>query len=141
VSLSSKKSIHQTPTKSGIRSIEICRKKRHSQKPIKSGVRCMQRICNMRAFASSPGQQDFWVLNANMKRSKPPEPVQDFAVDDEWLTRSEAAQFLKRAKATLDFWAVTGQGPRFYRQLRFVRYRRSDLVAWSLRNPVDGATA
>jgi excisionase family DNA binding protein len=48
----------------------------------------------------------------------------------EWLTLQEVAERLKIPKATLDQWAHLGQGPRFAKFGRHVRYRFSDVIAW-----------
>ncbi|MFH7319774.1 helix-turn-helix transcriptional regulator [Desulfurivibrio sp. D14AmB] len=43
------------------------------------------------------------------------------------LTRQEAADFLGLKKGTLDVWATRGQGPRYLKLGRAVRYRLADL--------------
>jgi len=54
---------------------------------------------------------------------------------DEFLTPAEAADLIKFSVGTLANWRVLGGGPRFHRQGRYVRYLRSDLIAWQHRNP------
>ena len=49
---------------------------------------------------------------------------------DELLTTEEAAEDLRNSPRTLERYRVTGEGPRFLKIGKLVRYRRSDLVAW-----------
>jgi predicted DNA-binding transcriptional regulator AlpA len=46
------------------------------------------------------------------------------------LTQREAAQALRLSERTLERSRVTGQGPRFIRCGRSIRYRADDLIAW-----------
>lgn len=50
------------------------------------------------------------------------------------LTEGEAALVLGVSPATLATWRCRGQGPRFARHGRFVRYRRADLDKWLTAN-------
>ena len=61
-----------------------------------------------------------------------------FDDDDELWTRDKAAAFLEVRPATLEYWAVTGGGPRFYKLNRAVRYRKSEVVTWALSQPRGG---
>ena len=56
---------------------------------------------------------------------------------DRFVTEREAAEFLAASKATLNYWRVTGKGPRFYKHGRSVRYLLSDLAAWGTSRPVE----
>lgn len=48
------------------------------------------------------------------------------------LREQEAAQLLGFTPRTLQAWRVTGRGPTYIRiSSRAVRYRRSDLIAWT----------
>ncbi len=51
-------------------------------------------------------------------------------MDIEVLTTSEAAQYLRLGKPTLDRFRITGEGPSFCKLGGAVRYRRSDLDNW-----------
>lgn len=46
------------------------------------------------------------------------------------LTVAEAADYVRLGKPTLDRYRITGEGPRFAKMGRSVRYRRADLDAW-----------
>jgi excisionase family DNA binding protein len=48
----------------------------------------------------------------------------------EVLTTSEAAQYLRLGKPTLDRFRITGEGPNFCKLGGAVRYRRADLDNW-----------
>ncbi len=51
---------------------------------------------------------------------------------DSMLLPAEAAHFLGMSPRTLEAWRVRGGGPVFSKiGTRAVRYRRSDLIAWS----------
>lgn len=50
--------------------------------------------------------------------------------DDPLLTPDEAARFLRRPASYLAKLRCFGGGPRFVKQGRLVRYRRSALEAW-----------
>lgn len=50
--------------------------------------------------------------------------------NDEMLTITEAAEFLRVPVATLRYWRHTGDGPFSFRLRRHVRYWRTDLVLW-----------
>lgn len=51
--------------------------------------------------------------------------------DTPWLSRKAAAAYLGVAVATLDKWAVQGDGPCYHEpRPRFIRYRREELDAW-----------
>lgn len=50
---------------------------------------------------------------------------------DELYVERQAAQLLKVSEKTLQYWRLTGNGPKFVRiSKRCVRYRRRDLIAW-----------
>ena len=46
------------------------------------------------------------------------------------LTVLEAAHYVRLGKPTLDRYRITGDGPKFAKMGRSVRYRRSDLDDW-----------
>jgi len=50
--------------------------------------------------------------------------------DQTWLTRKEVSARQQIPVATLAQWACAGQGPRYARFGRHVRYRLSDVVDW-----------
>ena len=50
--------------------------------------------------------------------------------DDQLVTITEAAEFLRTPVATLRWWRHTGKGPRSFKIGRRVTYRRSDLENW-----------
>lgn len=52
------------------------------------------------------------------------------APPDEWLTRDQFAARLQLPKSTVAGWVVTGDGPRYAKFGRHVRYRLSDVIAW-----------
>lgn len=53
------------------------------------------------------------------------------AAGEDYLTRGEAADYLKLSTSYLAKLAVTGGGPIMCRLGRSVRYRRRDLDAWA----------
>lgn len=59
----------------------------------------------------------------------PPAPVA--STPEEYLTRPQAAEYLKLSPSHLAKLAVTGGGPLMCRLGRAVRYRRRDLDAWA----------
>ena len=48
----------------------------------------------------------------------------------EFLTPKELAVFINRPERTIERWRLTGDGPKFHRMGRLVRYRKSDAEAW-----------
>jgi excisionase family DNA binding protein len=52
------------------------------------------------------------------------------------LNTPEAAILLGVAEITLRKWRISGKGPRFVRCGASIRYRRTDLEDWILRNSV-----
>lgn len=51
--------------------------------------------------------------------------------DDSLQTADEVSEFLGDVPVkTLARWRWTGEGPRFVRMGKHVRYRRSDVLAW-----------
>ena len=50
--------------------------------------------------------------------------------NDEMLTITETAEFLRVPVGTLRYWRHTGDGPLSFRVGRHVRYWRTDLVLW-----------
>lgn len=46
------------------------------------------------------------------------------------LKTSEAADYLRRGISTLERMRLTGDGPRFIKAGKSVRYRKADLDAW-----------
>ncbi len=57
---------------------------------------------------------------------------------DEMLTLAEVAELLRVPVATLRYWRHLGAGPRSFRIGRFVRYWRSEVVAWLDRQTLLG---
>jgi excisionase family DNA binding protein len=49
---------------------------------------------------------------------------------DSLLSTREAAALLGVPRRTLEGWRLRGNGPRFVRMPRAVRYRREDLETW-----------
>lgn len=56
---------------------------------------------------------------------------------EKFLTRPEAADVLAVPARTLAAWAYTGKGPAYVRVGKHVRYRLSDLEAWTQRQRRD----
>jgi excisionase family DNA binding protein len=55
----------------------------------------------------------------------------------------QAAKYVGVTEATLRSWRSRGEGPRYFRAGKLIRYRRSDLDAWieaRLSEPDDSAT-
>lgn len=52
------------------------------------------------------------------------------AVGQRMLTRAEVANMLAVPPRTLDQWAYTRKGPRFYRVGKHVRYIEADVARW-----------
>ena len=50
------------------------------------------------------------------------------------LTSSEAAKLLRVGEQTLRNWRVSGEGPKFAKFGRNIRYRVQDLLSWMDRN-------
>lgn len=46
------------------------------------------------------------------------------------MTTTEAAQYVRLGKPTIERFRVTGEGPRYCKLGGAVRYRRADLDAW-----------
>jgi excisionase family DNA binding protein len=49
---------------------------------------------------------------------------------DSLITTTELADFIKVPKRTLEHWRIVGDGPRFIRVGRQVRYAWSAVTAW-----------
>lgn len=49
----------------------------------------------------------------------------------QYVTQSEAADFLRISERTLERWRVEGNGPRFRRFGRRIVYAQSDLESWA----------
>ena len=47
--------------------------------------------------------------------------------DDDLMTTAEVAEFLRRPEGTIRQWRHRGVGPRGFRQLGLVMYRRSEV--------------
>jgi excisionase family DNA binding protein len=58
-------------------------------------------------------------------------PARTFTDAETFLTEAELAALLKVSPRTLQRWRVEGNGPKFRRHGRRVRYSRSDVIAWS----------
>ena len=57
--------------------------------------------------------------------------------DDDWpelLTVTEAAEFLRLTRSTLDHYRCEGRGPIYRKHGARVVYPKPDLIAWSERN-------
>jgi len=52
-------------------------------------------------------------------------------MSDQFLTTEQAAQYLSLSKTTLPRWRWSGDGPKFVKLGRAVRYRVSDLDEWT----------
>ncbi len=50
--------------------------------------------------------------------------------NDEMLSITEAAEFLRVPVATMRYWRYCGDGPFSFKVRRHVRYWRTDLVLW-----------
>jgi hypothetical protein len=63
----------------------------------------------------------------------------------ELLTEAEAAEYIRRPKATLRQWRYLARGPAFVKQgtekRSYVFYRRSDLDAWLDANTIRPAAS
>jgi len=66
-------------------------------------------------------------------RSRLPEDLARFRALDEHA----AAELLGVNRGTLSNWRGAGRGPRWFRAGRAIRYRVSDLVAWTEAHSVD----
>ncbi len=64
-----------------------------------------------------------------MKTNRDPRAVSS-AFAPPLLDNNQAADFLGLGRRTLENWRVRGDGPRFLRVGRAIRYARSDLEAW-----------
>lgn len=53
------------------------------------------------------------------------------APDTVLLTTEQAGEFLNMSPRTLEKYRTNGGGPRFRKQGRSVRYKKTDLEAWS----------
>lgn len=49
---------------------------------------------------------------------------------DDILTRDEVAEFLRVTRGFLDHLSIRGDGPRFFRVGRAIRYYRADVTRW-----------
>ncbi len=49
---------------------------------------------------------------------------------NEIMTTTEAAQYVRLGKPTIERFRVTGEGPRYCKLGGAVRYRRADLDTW-----------
>lgn len=59
-------------------------------------------------------------------------------IQDEWLTRKEAAEYTRTTPGTLAQFAYQHKGPRMYKPSpRKVLYKRSDLDAWLMGSEVS----
>jgi hypothetical protein len=56
--------------------------------------------------------------------------LNDSAVDDPWLTRTQVASRLQLPPKTLAVWASQGKGPRYAVFGKHARYRLSDVMTW-----------
>lgn len=59
---------------------------------------------------------------------------------DDFLNPVEAAAFLGLSSSTLANWRVRGEGPRFYRLGGYIRYDRSDLIAFARSRPCNSTS-
>lgn len=53
----------------------------------------------------------------------------------DFMTVKEAAAFIGLSESTLNHYRLSGDGPRFFRLGRLVRYDRNDLVEWARSRP------
>lgn len=61
-------------------------------------------------------------------------------MDDELLDTERVAKVCGLSEVTLRKWRITGDGPRFVRLGRAVRYRRADLDAYLARRAFTSTT-
>lgn len=61
-------------------------------------------------------------------------------MSDELLTVAEAARWAKVSESYLNKARLTGDGPRFVRLGRSIRYRQSDLEAWVQASAADSTS-
>lgn len=52
------------------------------------------------------------------------------AINQTFLDTIEAAEYLGLKRTTLEAWRCRGEGPKFAKLGRAVRYRQADLDAW-----------
>jgi hypothetical protein len=64
-----------------------------------------------------------------LNSSKPLEPATEAATSPLWDTRQSAGYLLLSAR-TLEYYRMTGGGPRYARSGRKVVYRKADLDKW-----------
>jgi excisionase family DNA binding protein len=55
----------------------------------------------------------------------------------DWLTDDTTAEYLGVSKAALAKWRITGEGPKYARIGRGIRYRKDDLDDWMLSRRVQ----
>ena len=69
---------------------------------------------------------------ATAKRDLTNPPVQghERPRDDELLTLQQVAELLEVSPNTIYYWRYQGTGPKGHRVGRWVRYWRSDVLAW-----------
>ena len=60
--------------------------------------------------------------------------------DDQLLTEFQASEVLQIGVRTLQGWRVRGQGPKYRKLGRAVRYSRNELIEWADRQTV-GSTS
>ena len=65
-----------------------------------------------------------------LQQSNDPDPVNCDPFDSELLTPKQAARFINMSESFLAKARMNGDGPRYLKLGRAVRYRKSDLVAW-----------
>jgi len=52
-------------------------------------------------------------------------------LEEKWMFNSrQAAAYLGCSESVLRLWRSQGQGPRYFRAGKLIRYRRADLDAW-----------
>lgn len=52
-------------------------------------------------------------------------------MEDKWMLRKEAAEYLGISVSALAHMACDGRGPTFYRAGKLTRYKQTDLDAWA----------
>jgi predicted DNA-binding transcriptional regulator AlpA len=67
------------------------------------------------------------IIKAKPQQSRPSE---NLVVADELLTERDVSDRLHLSMKTLRNWRVRGEGPKFLKIGRLVRYRLSDVLAW-----------
>lgn len=55
-------------------------------------------------------------------------------MDDELMTLKQLAEYLHVTPQTIYVWNCEGRGPAYFKAGKFLRYRTSDVMAWTVKN-------